>query len=172
MEHSSPDALAKYLKDHPGADKSKHTVVDDDDSDDEQEAKDEIDVWRETVENPRDNGLDPDDPEDRKTLDRMKKEIARQESKRGEGSLPKNKRKQHVDWKKTIEQENETGVSHPQISRDGPNTKVKSKDGKGKVLVNQETAAKVFEHLKKHPNDDPYQVASKLKPKKSVKPKR
>ena len=33
MEHSSPEALKTYLKDHPNADKSKHTVKSDSKSD-------------------------------------------------------------------------------------------------------------------------------------------
>jgi len=185
FEHSSPEALAKYLEDNPGADRSKHTVKKDDGGGGgggggdkapgkkeapkskpkrpKRETQSEIEFLRDSVENPKDNGLDPDDPDDKKTIESMKKEIARQERMRGEGSLAKHERKEHVDRKKTIEDENESGMSHPQISRDGPSTKVKSKDGKDKVLVNKEIAGKLTQHMKKHPKDDPFEAATKIK---------
>jgi len=42
MEHDSPEALKQYLKDHPDADKSKHTVKKDDGGEKKDEGKKEI----------------------------------------------------------------------------------------------------------------------------------
>ena len=39
MEHSSPEALKQYLKDHPGADPDKHTVREKEEKSEKQDSK-------------------------------------------------------------------------------------------------------------------------------------
>lgn len=67
MEHASPEALQKYLKDHPGADKSKHSVKKQTEEDEESDL-DALHDW--TDENSEDlaeenfDQMEPDDEDE------------------------------------------------------------------------------------------------------------
>ena len=88
IEFSSPAALKQYIKDHPGADKSKHTVKK---QEKPKKERSELDDMKDALKDPKANGFDPDDEDDAATLELFKKEVAKKDNPEA-----KKKQKQYV----------------------------------------------------------------------------